>query len=94
MCFAAVELAKENRGVESKTYDVLQHQIWSLLPGFCNETTDVVQAFPGIAKILGSALTERPDLRHDVMTSLRKLINQNLEHGKQKLYSLSRLVST
>ena len=78
---SAVEYAKENRVLESKTYDALQQQIWSLLPGFCNKTTDLLEAFPGIAKILGSAITDRADLRPEVMASLRKLINQNLEHG-------------
>ena len=79
---AAVEYAKENRTVESKTYDVLQQQVWALLPGFCNKTVDIVQSFPGIAKILGSAITDRPDLRQEVMASVRKLINQNLDHGE------------
>ena len=79
---AAVDYAKKNRVVESKTYDALQQQIWALLPGFCNKTVDIVEAFPGIAKILGSAITDRPDLRQEVMASIRKLINQNLDHGE------------
>ncbi len=80
--FPAMECAQEKRTVEAKTYDVLQQQIWSLLPGFCNKTTDVDVAFPGIAKILGSAVVDRPDLRQQVMASLRKLVSQNLEDGK------------
>ena len=42
----------------------------------------VFQSFKGLARILGSALTDRPDLQIDVMSSLRKLIAQNLDNGK------------
>ncbi|XP_076363846.1 RRP12-like protein isoform X2 [Tachypleus tridentatus] len=75
----SLELEKSGRLVESKTYSVLQTQIWSLLPGFCTLPTDLTESFKGIAKILGLALNERPDLRLDVLTSLRLLILKNLE---------------
>ena len=86
MSLAALEHAKEKHIVEAKTYDALQQQIWLLLPGFCTRPTDLPQAFPALAKILGSAITDRADLRQDVMASLRKLINANLEHGKTDTY--------
>lgn len=44
----------------------------------------MLQAFPGIAKVLGVAISERPDLRMEVMASLRKLINQSLSQGKME----------
>ncbi len=40
------------------------------------------QSFKGMAKILGSVIQDREDLRMDVMASLRKLIKQNLDHGQ------------
>ena len=40
------------------------------------------QSFKGIAKVLGTAINERDDLRMDVMSSLRKLINQSVTDGK------------
>ena len=73
--------------VKAKTYDALQLQIWSLLPGFCIRPTDLVTSFKGIARILGSAITDREDLRSDVMAALRKLINQNLENGQSTWFS-------
>lgn len=39
------------------------------------------QSFKSIAKVLGSAIGDRPDLRMDVMSSLRKLIVHSLENG-------------
>ena len=78
----ALECEQEGRKVESKTYDVLQSQVWALLPGFCKGTTDVAQSFRGIARILGSALSDRPDLRSDVCASLRNIITSNLDNGK------------
>ena len=35
------EYSKQDRIVESKTYDALQLQFWSLLQGFCNNPTDL-----------------------------------------------------
>ncbi|XP_041369339.1 RRP12-like protein [Gigantopelta aegis] len=68
----------DGQSVAAKTYDTLQQQIWSLLSGFCQNPTDITQSFKGIAKILGSAITDRPDLRMTVMSSLRALINNSL----------------
>lgn len=78
---SAIQYAKEKRTVESKTYDALQMQIWSLLPGFCTTPTDLKESFKGIAKILGSALSDRTDLKMDVLASLRKLIAHSLLNG-------------
>lgn len=59
----------------------------------CNQPTDltqvihhdypvVFQSFKGICKILGSAISEREDLRVEVMSGLRKLINKSKEDGE------------
>ncbi|KAJ8317039.1 hypothetical protein KUTeg_004943 [Tegillarca granosa] len=70
-----------------KSYEALQLQIWSLLPGFCTKPTDLAQSFKGIAKVLGSAISDRPDLRMDVMSSLRKLIMK----AREKLVDFLRI---
>lgn len=80
----SLELKQNGREVEAKTYDVLQAQLWSLLPGFCKSPVDVVPAFKGIAKILGSALSDRPDVRPDVCAGLRNIIRSNLEDETNK----------
>lgn len=76
----SLELTEEGKKVEAKTYDVLQSQIWSLLPGFCKNPSDLAQSFKGIARILGTALNDRPDLRIEVCAALRNCITKNLDN--------------
>ncbi|XP_022336615.2 RRP12-like protein isoform X1 [Crassostrea virginica] len=75
----SLEAESTGNQVVSKSYEALQRQIWSLLPGFCNNPIDLTQSFKGICKILGSAISERGDLRVEVMSGLRKLINKSKE---------------
>ncbi|XP_020852477.1 RRP12-like protein [Phascolarctos cinereus] len=75
----ATELAQEGRTMESKIYDTLQWQIWTLLPGFCTKPTDVAASFRGIARTLGAAISERPDLRLTVCQALRTLITRGCQ---------------
>ncbi|KAL3864637.1 hypothetical protein ACJMK2_006302, partial [Sinanodonta woodiana] len=80
-----VQYSQEQNIVAAKTYETLQLQIWSLLPGFCTRPVDLAKSFKGIAKVLGTAINERPDLRMDVMASLRKLIAHSLENDEAKM---------
>ncbi|XP_052773393.1 RRP12-like protein [Mya arenaria] len=88
----SLELADQQNVVASKTYEALQLQMWSLLPGFCTRPTDLVASFKGIAKVLGTAISERDDLRMEVMASLRKLITQSLssEEARNELCRFSK----
>eukprot|EP00095_Tigriopus_kingsejongensis_P002902 maker-scaffold336_size202805-snap-gene-0.23 protein:Tk02902 transcript:maker-scaffold336_size202805-snap-gene-0.23-mRNA-1 annotation:"rrp12-like protein" len=66
-----------------KIYQMLEHQIWDLLPGFCNGTTDLAESFKAIARVLGEQLKIRKELRMNIMASLRQLIRKcadNQEH--------------
>ncbi|XP_075790591.1 RRP12-like protein [Pelodiscus sinensis] len=72
----AAELAQAGKSLESKLYDTLQWQIWTLLPGFCTRPTDVVASFKGLARTLGTAISERADLRLTVCQALRTLIGK------------------
>lgn len=56
-------------------------QVWSLLPGFCREPTDVPDSFPGLARILGTALTERQELRATIAHSLKQLVQASRKKG-------------
>ncbi|KAF4533272.1 hypothetical protein B566_EDAN010507 [Ephemera danica] len=67
------ELTRSNATAAAHSFDILHLQLWSLLPGFCNEPTDFETGVKGIAKLLGSALNEK-DLRIFVMAGLRKLV--------------------
>ncbi|XP_010972684.3 RRP12-like protein [Camelus dromedarius] len=75
----AMDLAQAGSTVESKIYDMLQWQIWTLLPGFCTRPTDVATSFKGLARTLGTAISERPDLRVTVCQALRTLITKGCE---------------
>lgn len=46
----------------------------------------IFQSFKGICKILGSAISEREDLRVEVMSGLRKLINKSKEDGEMSVF--------
>uniref|UniRef100_A0A2C9KFX2 Uncharacterized protein n=1 Tax=Biomphalaria glabrata TaxID=6526 RepID=A0A2C9KFX2_BIOGL len=80
----ADELSKEKRLAESKVYETLHHQMWSLLKGFCDHPTDITKSFQAIAKTLGTALNEREDLQLDVMSALRSLITCSLQNESDK----------
>ena len=76
-----MDCSQQGRKVEGKTYDILEAQLWSLLPGFCKDPVDISPAFKGIARILGSALSDRPELRYDVCAAIRHLVTRNLDKG-------------
>lgn len=72
------------QGLELLGVTVLYHpppQIWTLLPGFCTRPTDVAASFKGLARTLGTAISERPDLRVTVCQALRTLITKGCEAG-------------
>lgn len=80
----AGELAQAGRNLEAKIYETLQWQIWTMLPGFCTKPTDVVVSFKGIARTLGMAISDRPDLRLTVCQALRTLITKGCESESDK----------
>ncbi|XP_069877429.1 RRP12-like protein [Dipodomys merriami] len=80
----AMDLAQAGSTVESKIYDTLQWQIWTLLPGFCTRPTDVAASFKGLARTLGTAISERPDLRVTVCQALRTLITKGCERDADR----------
>ncbi|KYN06248.1 PREDICTED: RRP12-like protein [Cyphomyrmex costatus] len=61
---------------DGKTYECLVTQIWSILPSLCNDASDVKDNFKSVAKILGTAISDRRDLRLSAMAALRKLISK------------------
>ncbi|XP_048507370.1 RRP12-like protein isoform X2 [Athalia rosae] len=75
---SAAQKAQNNES-RSHTYELLTSQIWSLLPNFCNNPDDIRDSFKNIARILGTAISERKDLRLSVMASIRKLIARATE---------------
>ncbi|GAB0192129.1 RRP12-like protein [Grus japonensis] len=80
----ALEFTQAGKSVEAKIYDTLQWQVWTLLPGFCTRPTDVLGAFKGLARTLGAAISERPDLRPTVCQALRTLIHKGCETDAER----------
>ncbi|XP_051504404.1 RRP12-like protein [Myxocyprinus asiaticus] len=80
----AEELEQSGQKLMAKVYQTLQLQIWTMLPGFCTKPTDLVASFKGIARSLGMALSERPDLRLCICQALRTLINKSCETEEEK----------
>ena len=72
----------------SLSFTIPPPQIWTLLPGFCTRPTDVAASFKGLARTLGTAISERPDLRVTVCQALRTLITKGCEGGMYGLWGL------
>ncbi len=53
-----------------------------MFPGFCTKPTDLLASFKGIARSLGMALNDRPDLHLCICQALRTLINKSCETGE------------
>uniref|UniRef100_A0A8C2WXU3 Ribosomal RNA processing 12 homolog n=1 Tax=Cyclopterus lumpus TaxID=8103 RepID=A0A8C2WXU3_CYCLU len=80
----AVELEQAGQKLESKVYKTLQTQvIWTMLPGFCTCPVDLLASFKSIARTLGMAVNERPDLRLTVCQALRTIVNKSCSTGRK-----------
>ncbi|XP_069705584.1 RRP12-like protein [Periplaneta americana] len=77
-------LLAEDEKIGAHSYELLQSQIWALLPCFCNNPTDLKEKFKVIAKILGTTISEHKDLRLTGMTALRKLITSSQEANNEE----------
>ena len=76
--------ATQKDTIGKKTFEVLSYQMWSLLPGFCTYPTDLGESFKNLARILGTQLTARKEIRLDILTGLRHLIMSSLEVVEDK----------
>lgn len=81
-----IELNSKNENIGAHVFELLQLQIWSILPSFCNNAQDVHDNFKSIARILGNLISERKQLRLPAMASLRKLINRSQGNCNPRLY--------
>ncbi|XP_013887776.1 RRP12-like protein [Austrofundulus limnaeus] len=80
----AEEFEQTGRKLEAKVYEMLQLQIWTMLPGFCTCPVDLMVSFKGVARTLGMAINERSDLRLTVCQALRTLINKSCSTEEEK----------
>ncbi|KAK9541593.1 hypothetical protein VZT92_001625 [Zoarces viviparus] len=80
----AEELEQAGQKLEARVYQTLQIQIWTMLPGFCTCPVDLLASFKGIARTLGVAVNERPDLRLTVCQALRTVVNKSCSTKEEK----------
>ncbi|RWS06205.1 RRP12-like protein [Dinothrombium tinctorium] len=78
------ELNKSGNIAQIKVYSVLNSQIWSLLPSFCNNPRDLIPSFKLIARHLGQMLRRNSDLHVYILKALRLLISSNLSNETNK----------
>lgn len=72
------EFVEQGRAIESKIYETLTQQIWSLVPGFCDLPLDLPQAFTKpIAERFSNVLYSQPDLRPVISQGLQALVEKN-----------------
>lgn len=80
----AEELEQAGQKLEAKVYQTLQLQIWTMLPGFCTCPVDLLASFKGIARTLGTAINEQPDLRLTMCQALRTIIHKSCSTEEER----------
>ncbi|KRZ56569.1 RRP12-like protein [Trichinella nativa] len=74
--FACSRLAEQQRDESNaKLYEFLQKQIWNLFPSFCRNAVDLPACLDKLCDVIGTSLTERPDLRLTVLKAIRNLLH-------------------
>ena len=64
--------------MEIKIYETMVHQIWSILPGYCNLPLDFSSAFDqAFAELLSNLLYQQTELRVDICKALQLLVETN-----------------
>ncbi|KAI8965013.1 NUC173-domain-containing protein [Daldinia sp. FL1419] len=64
--------------METKIFETIVHQTWSILPGYCNLPLDLTVAFDQtFAEMLANLLYRQVDLRLDVCRALKALVESN-----------------
>ena len=86
---AANELEKkmkfyQDEPSKAKPLETLYFQLWSLLPSFCLNPTDFCSTFKKIAKTLGTILSEKEQLRNNVLSALKNLLTKNCDKSEVK----------
>jgi ribosomal RNA-processing protein 12 len=75
-CDSGGSVSVAGSAIEAKHQSACSMQLWSLLPGFCEQASDVTASFKNIARILGKALEDKryPELMMVVCGALQTLI--------------------
>ncbi|KAH8888173.1 NUC173-domain-containing protein [Thozetella sp. PMI_491] len=64
--------------MEIKIYETVVHQVWSILPGYCDLPLDIREAFDQpFAEMLANLLYQQVDLRLDICRALKVAVESN-----------------
>ena len=78
----ATHLAQVGDEINAKICETLESQVWDLLPPLFKTAVKVEQGFPLVARLLGTLLQERVDLRNNIATALRQLIEYHIDNSQ------------
>ncbi|GAU93128.1 hypothetical protein RvY_05114 [Ramazzottius varieornatus] len=67
-----VKVGKTGDTSGARSCEILERQLWSLLPGFCTRPTDLPESMPTLAPVLGVALDVRGDLSVEAFEKLKQ----------------------
>ncbi|RHZ80309.1 hypothetical protein Glove_137g75 [Diversispora epigaea] len=74
----SLEFQDQDMMVGAKVYDTLMHQVWALLPGFCNLPTDLSQTFTKVtAELFSNVMYQKPEFRPIIVHALKNLVEKN-----------------
>ena len=76
----ATQLAEAGDEINAKICETLEGQVWDLLPRLFKTAVKVEHGFPLVARLLGTLLQERVDLRNNIATALRQLIEHHIDN--------------
>jgi ribosomal RNA-processing protein 12 len=73
-----LNFGSSEKTMEIKIFETLVHQIWSLLPGYCDLPLDVPQNFDqAFAEMVSNLLYKQTDLRVELCKALQNLVDTN-----------------
>ncbi|CAG8488678.1 9315_t:CDS:2 [Diversispora eburnea] len=75
----SLEYQDQNMMIGAKVYDTLMHQVWALLPGFCNLPIDLSQTFTKVtAELFSNVMYQKPEFRSIIVHALKNLVEKNI----------------
>ena len=92
-----IDHGQAEKTMEIKIYETMVHQIWSILPGYCNLPLDLPVAFDqAFAELLSNLLYQQTDLRVNICKALQLLVEtskdiMNLESSEENVFVLARI---
>jgi ribosomal RNA-processing protein 12 len=73
-----IDFTGKEKTMELKIFEILVHQIWSLLPGYCDLPLDIPENFDqGFAEMISNLLYKQTELRVDLCEALQNLVDTN-----------------